>query len=262
MTSQPLVLEVDGAVARVTFNRPDVLNAFDHNSAVALLDTFRQIAGNRAVRVVVMQGAGRAFMAGGDINVFAVPPEQAPAHFKRLLDPFHEAIEIMMGMEIPVVAAVHGAAAGAGFSLAMAADLVIAAADARFTMAYTKLGVSADGSISWSLPRLVGLRKALELAFFSDSIKADEALSLGLVNRVVPAADFASERDALVARLAGGPTIAFGKMKRLLRLSLENTLPQQLRAEEAALMECVVTTDFRSGIEGFQSKTPSLFKGR
>lgn len=262
MSENPVLFEIDGPVARITFNRPDVLNAFDRICALALLEAFRSIEADPGIRVVVMKGNGRAFMAGGDVSTFSVGPEDAPAYFKSLLDPFHEAIEIMMGLDRPVVAAVHGPVAGAGFSLAMAADLVIASSDARFTMAYTKLGVSADGSISWSLPRLVGLRKALEMALLSDLYGAEQALSLGLVNSVVPTDHFEEEAERLVQRLAAGPTIAFGRMKKLLRLSLERTLPEQLRAEEDSLIDCVVTQDFAAGVSAFQKKEKARFTGK
>lgn len=261
MSKDPVLFEIDGPVARVTFNRPEVLNAFDRVCAEALLETFRSIAADPGIRVVIMKGNGRAFMAGGDVSTFSVGPEEAPAYFKSLLDPFHEAIEIMMGLDQPVVAAVQGAVAGAGLSLAMAADLVIAAEDARFTMAYTRLGVSADGSISWSLPRLLGLRKALEMALLSDIYDAGQASSLGLVNSVVATDRLGEETERLVQRLAAGPTIAFGRMKKLLRLSLERTLPEQLRAEEEALIECVVTQDFAKGVSAFQKKEQARFTG-
>jgi 2-(1,2-epoxy-1,2-dihydrophenyl)acetyl-CoA isomerase len=146
--------------------------------------------------------------------------------------------------------------------MAMAADLAIAADTTKFTMGYTKLGVSADGSISWSLPRLVGLRRAMEMALLSDVYGAEDALRFGLVNRVVPAAALADETEALAQRLAAGPTYAFGRMKRLLRQSLQRSLPEQLDEEGKALAQCVVTQDFHAGVAGFLEKRAVTFEGR
>jgi 2-(1,2-epoxy-1,2-dihydrophenyl)acetyl-CoA isomerase len=263
MTDQgPVILERSGAVARITFNRPDVLNAFNRDCAVALLEAVRTIADDEALRVVVMKGNGRAFMAGGDVRTFDVPREEAPALFTSMLEPFHEAMEIMNALRQPVVASVHGAVAGGGFSLAMAADIVIAADDCRFTMGYTKLGLSADGSISWSLPRLVGLRRALEMALLSEIYDAQDALRLGLINRVVPAADLAAETEDLAQRLASAPTIAIGHMKRLMRQSVNHSLKAQMDAERDALVACSVSSDFAEGVAGYVQKRPAIFVGK
>lgn len=259
--ARPVILEREGPVARITFNRPDVLNAFNRDCAVALLDAIKAVATDDALRVVVMKGNGRAFMAGGDVRTFNVPREEAPALFSSMLEPFHEAMEIMNGLRQPVIASVHGAVAGGGFSLAMAADLVIAADDCRFTMGYTKLGLSADGSISWSLPRLVGLRCAMEMALLSEIYDAQEALRLGLVNRVVPAPDLARETEALVGRLAAAPTIALGQMKSLIRQSFDRSLKHQLEAERDALVRCSLTDDFAEGVAGYVEKRQCIFHG-
>src|SRR5882672_4387729 len=156
------------------------------NALSPLLEACRAIEKDPEIRGVLMKGNGNAFMAGGDVRAFPISTTEAPAFFKGILEPFHDAIEIMMALRQPVVAAVHGAVAGGGLSLAMAADLVITADNTKFTMGYSKLGLSADGSGSWSLPRLIGLRRALELALLSDVYGAEDALRFGLVNRVVP----------------------------------------------------------------------------
>jgi len=239
-----------------------VLNAVNLDLATALLGAVRSIQSNPTIRVVLMRGNGRAFMAGGDIATFDQPPEHRAKHFSGLMDAVHAAMEILMGLDQPVVASVHGAVAGAGISVAMAADLVIASEETRFTMGYTKLGVSADGSISWSLPRLVGLRKALEMALLSDVYDAPEALRLGLINKVFAANTLEAETECLVRRLSEGPTVAFGKMKRLMRQSDGRTLPEQLRAEEAALFECIDTQDFASGVRASLNKTRTDFVGK
>ncbi len=261
-TQTPVILQCEGPIARLTFNRPDVLNAFNRECAIALLEACRAIRNNSEVRVVLMRGNGNAFMAGGDVATFQVSPTEAPALFRSMLDPFHDAIEVMMALNKPVVAAVHGAVAGGGLSLALAADLIIAADNTKFTMGYTKLGLSADGSGSWSLPRLVGLRRALEMALLSDIYGADDALRFGLVNRVVPAATLAAETETLANRLAEGPTVALGHMKRLMRQSFERSLNDQLDAEREALVTCALTNDFREGVGAFFSRKSPSFSGK
>jgi 2-(1,2-epoxy-1,2-dihydrophenyl)acetyl-CoA isomerase len=262
MTEKPVLLEFDGPVARVTFNRPDVLNAVNAELAAGLLDACQTIARTEGVRVVLLRGNGRAFMAGGDVSTFAVEPDKIEQHFRSLMDPVHGAIEIMTSLDQPVIAAVHGSAAGAGLSIALAADIVIASEETKFAMAYARLGISMDGSMSWSLPRLVGLRKALEMALLGDVVKADEALRLGLITKVVSAGALTEETESIVNRLAKGPTIALGRTKRLLRGSHARAMDEQLRAEEAALLECVVTDDFSKGIAAFLGKKDAGFSGR
>jgi len=154
------------------------------------------------------------------------------------------------------------AVAGAGLSVALAADFVVAADDAKFTMAYTRIGTTPDGSGTFSLPRIVGLRKALELTLLSDPVDAAEALRLGLVNKVVPAADLARETDALARRLAAGPTAAYGRVKHLLRASFSHTLSEQLHAEREAFIASAGTADFAEGVAAFVNKRPPHFEGR
>lgn len=258
----PLLFECEGAVARIKFNRPKVLNALNVAAADALLEASRTIAGDGRIRVVVISGEGRAFMAGGDIASFRGPKEDASVRLLRLIDPLHAALEILAGLQAPVVASLNGAIAGAGLSLALAADLAIAADNAIFTLAYSKIGTSPDGSSSWSLPRVVGLRKAMEIALLSETFDANEALRLSIVNRVVPAADLAAETEKLVQRLASGPTIAYGQIKSLMRASLGRSLNEQLEAEADAFVECAVTDDFDEGASAFIDKRAPVFKGR
>jgi 2-(1,2-epoxy-1,2-dihydrophenyl)acetyl-CoA isomerase len=260
-TQAPVIFQCDGPVARLIFNRPDVLNAFNQECAVALLEACRAIEKDPEIRVVLMKGNGNAFMAGGDVSTFPISTTEAPAFFKGILEPFHDAIEIMTALRQPVVAAVHGAVAGGGLSLAMAADLVITADNTKFTMGYSKLGLSADGSGSWSLPRLIGLRRALELALLSDVYGADDALRLGLINRVVPMKSLFDEADALVQRLSRAPTVALGQMKRLMRQSFNRSLNDQLEAERDALVACAATSDYREGVTAFVNKKAAVFTG-
>ena len=237
MSSEPVILERAGPVARIRFNRGEVLNALDTPSAEALLNICRQIAADPANRVVVISGAGRAFMAGGDVAEFSGELAERSPRIEGLIAKLHQAIEILTNLRSPVVASVHGAIAGAGVSIMLAADLAIAADNSVINLAYAKLGASPDGSSSWSLPRVVGVRKALEIAMLSENIRADEALRLGLVNRVVAAGALAAETEALADRLAAGPTFAYGKIKHLMRTSLERTLRDQLDAERQSFIE-------------------------
>ncbi|OYX10963.1 MAG: enoyl-CoA hydratase [Rhizobiales bacterium 32-66-8] len=219
------------------------------------------IAGDAAVRVVVLSGEGRGFLAGGDVGRFHAAGANAPQVVEALIGPFHEALRMLTSLRQPVLASVHGPVAGAGLSIALAADLAIAADDARFTLAYSRIGTSPDGGASWSLPRTVGLRKALELALLSDVIDATEALRLGLVNKVVPAAQRVAETEALARRLAEGATFAFGQIKALMRGSFETSLPDQLLAEQQAFQACAATQDFAEGASAFVEKRPALFAG-
>lgn len=258
----PLLFERDGAIARIKFNRPKVLNALNVAAADALLEASQAIAADRTIRVVVISGEGRAFMAGGDIASFRGPKEDASSRLLRLIDPLHAALEILAGLQAPVIASLNGAVAGAGLSLALAADLAIAADNAIFTLAYSKIGTSPDGSSSWSLPRVVGVRKAMEIALLSETFDAKEALRLSIVNRVVPAGDLVAETDKLAQRLASGPTIAYGQIKSLIRNSLDRSLSEQLEAEADAFVECAVTDDFDEGATAFIDKRAPVFKGR
>lgn len=259
---QPVLLKVDGPITRIVFNRPKVLNALSVAAAEAFRAACKSVAADKGNRVVIIAGEGRAFMAGGDISAFAGPAEEVRKRVPTIMEPLHEGLEILAGLPQPVIASLHGPVAGAGMSIALSTDLAIAADTAIFTLAYSKLGTSPDGSSSWSLPRLVGLRKAMEIALLSDVYDAPEAFRLGLINRVVPADDLASETDKLARRLADGPTFALGKAKALLRGSLDNSLHDQMEAEAVAFGACIGTADFAEGVGAFLAKRQPTFKGK
>ena len=189
--ASPLEVTRKGAVVTLRFSRPGALNAVDVPMAEALLEAVRGIAADPSVRAVVLCGAGKGFMAGGDLATLRANPVQGAA---ALLGPLNEAVQVLATLNAPVVAKVHGVAAGAGLSLMLQADFVIAAEGTRFNLAYINLGTSCDVGASWALPRLVGLRNALEIALMGDTLTAPEALRLGLVNRVVPAEHRLPER--------------------------------------------------------------------
>lgn len=254
----PLQVERKGAIVHLCFNRPHALNAVDVPMAHALLDALRTLTGDTTVRAVVLRGAGKGFMAGGDLATLRADPVRGAAD---LLGPLNEALELMAALNAPVIAQVHGVAAGAGLSLMLQADFVIAAQGTRFNLAYINLGTSCDVGASWALPRLVGLRKALEIALLGDTLTCDDAERLGLVNRVVSADQLEAEVSLLAERLASGPTLAYGSMKRLMRTAFDSDLPSQLALEAAAFEQCARTQDFRIGIEAFYDKRPAHFTG-
>lgn len=257
----PVILTVADGIARIHFNRPSVLNAIDEEMAHALAGAVDRVVRDDSVRVVVLSGEGRAFLAGGDVGRFHAAGADAPKVVGNIIDVFHHAVVALVAMPAPVIAALHGAVAGGGMSLALAADLAIAADDTRFNLAYTRIGTSPDGASTYSLPRIVGLRKAMEIALLSDQIDAAEALRLGLVNKVVPAASLAAETDALAKRLAVGPTAAYGRIKHLLRTSYANTFADQLHAERDSFVACAGTKDFAEGVAAFVEKRLPTFRG-
>ena len=255
----PLLLERHGAVATLRFNRPEALNAIDVPMANAFLAAVQSIAADPGVRAVVLRGNGRGFMAGGDLATLRADPVQGAID---ILTPLNAALQLLAQMNAPVIAQVHGAAAGAGLSLVLMADYVIAAEGTRFNLAYINLGTSCDVGASWALPRIVGVRQALEIALLGEAFTADDALRLGLVNRVVPGAELDSATAALAQGLANGPTLAYGAMKRLMRTSMDHTLPEQLAAEKDAFVHCAGTEDFRAGVEAFHQRQSPQFVGR
>lgn len=257
--SAPLLVTRDGGVVEFRFNRPEVLNALDPALANAFREAARGLVGDASVRVVVLAGNGRGFMAGGDISVMRQDPVTNAA---ALIDAMHDGLRALAGLEAPVIASLHGVVAGGGLGVALAADLAIAAEGTRFNLAYANIGTSCDCSNSWSLPRLVGLRKALEIALLSDTFDAAEALRLGLVNKVVPKEALAEETAAWAKRLAGGPPRAYGHLKRLMRESLGRSFDAQLDAERAAFLQCAATRDFAEGTTAFLEKRPPQYEGR
>jgi 2-(1,2-epoxy-1,2-dihydrophenyl)acetyl-CoA isomerase len=262
LSAAPLILEADGPIATITLNRPARLNALDIAMAEAFDAAVNRLAERPDLRVIVLKGAGRGFMAGGDLGVIQRAFTDGPHIVDDMMLPLHRGLVRLAEMPQPVIASLHGPVAGAGMSVALAADLAIAADDAKFTLAYTRIGTSPDGSASWHLPRIVGLRKALEIALLADTIDAHEALRLNLVNQVVPAADLESATATLANRLAAGPTQAYGRIKRLLRESLSRDLPAQLDAEREAFHQGLQTRDFHEGVAAFLAKRPPSYEGR
>lgn len=258
----PVLLTVDDGTAEVRFNRPEVLNAIDVATASAFADAVEAAVVDPAVRVILLSGAGRAFVAGGDLAYFRDAGERAPEAARELIAPIHRAVSRLHEAPQPSVACLQGAVAGAGMSLALATDLAVAADDVAFNLAYVRVGATPDCSASWTLPRLVGLRKAMELALLADTVRAEEALRLGLVNRVVPRAELAEEGRRLARRLAEAAPLAVQGIKRLVCDSLGRSLDEQLAAEEEAFVRGAGTRDFREALAAFFEKRVPRFEGR
>jgi 2-(1,2-epoxy-1,2-dihydrophenyl)acetyl-CoA isomerase len=261
-----VLLDVADGIATVTLNRPQALNALDLAMSEALRDITERVESDAAVRVVVLRGAGEHFMAGGDIKWFHAmldtPAAERRSRFERLIAEVHGSVLRLRRMGKPVVASVQGAVAGFGLSLMNACDLALAADSAYFTLAYCHIGTSPDGGATWGLPRLVGLKQAMEIALLGDRFDAARALELGLVNRVVPAAELEAETQKFAARLAAGPTAAYAKTKRLLNESIDRTLAEQLLAEQDEFAASALTEDFAEGVRAFVEKRKPEFRGR
>lgn len=249
----------DGAVAHIRFNRPQALNAIDRDMAAAFARACKEVQADAAVRAVLLSGEGRAFMAGGDIGEMRADPARAA---EELIAGMHGGIRRLAALDAPVICAVQGAVAGGGLGLMLACDLALAAEGTRLSVAYPAIGASCDCSTSWSLPRVLGLRKAMELALLGDTVDAAQALQLGLVNRVVPAAQLDAEALALVQRLAQGPTRALGSIKKLLRSAAQHSLDEHLDVEAAGFIACTNTGDFHEGTRAFAEKRAPQFQGR
>ncbi len=251
-----------GAVATLTLNRPEVLNALNRDMAVDLLAAIEEVAADDAVRCVVMRGAGRGFMAGGDVAVMQANLDGIEDLINELIGIFHKSVLGLANLPKPVIGSLHGPVAGAGVSLAVNNDYAIAADDAVFMLAYINIATIPDGGSTYLLPRLIGRRKAMELALLSEPLDAQGALEFGLINRVVPTADLEAETMALAEKFARGPTRAYGATKRLINQSFEaESMKAHLSAEQQAFLGCAVTKDFAEGTTAFVEKRRPDFKG-
>ena len=256
-----LCFEQDGNVARVTLNRPDAANALDLQMTRELLHAAIRCDEDPEIRAVLLTGAGRMFCAGGDLKGFAAAGDGLPALLKEMTTYLHAAITRLARMDAPVIAAVNGMAAGGGLSLAVAADLVLAGASAKFTLAYTAAGLSPDGSSTYMLPRLIGLRRTRELMLTNRMLTADEAADIAMIDRVVPDDELMAEASKLAHELAAGPTRAYGAVKKLLHESFNDTLEGQMEREASAIVEMTKTADGSGGIAAFVAKQKPSFTG-
>ena len=250
----PLLFEREGAVAKVTLNRPGAANAIDLSLARELLLTAIACDEDDSIRCVLLTGTGRFFCAGGDVRSFVAAGAALAPLLQELTACFHMALVRFAHMNKPLLTAVNGVAAGAGFSLALHGDLVLCARNAQFTSAYSQLGLSSDGGLSWLLPRLVGLRRAQELLFTNRTVSAEEALSLGLITRIAESESVSEDALRLAQELASGPTVAYGKLRNLLLRSGASSLESQLEEESRAMAEAGRTAQGREGVAAFIAK--------
>ena len=257
-----IVLDREDSLAILRFNRPDSYNALNDRMARELVEAAFEVQEDPAIRALMITGNGTAFHAGGDIKMFVAAKDEIQSMFNKTLTPLHTFISCLIRMPKPVVAAVNGAAAGAGFSIAMACDVVLAREDAVFTVAYSKIGLSPDGSMTYSLTRLVGFRRAMELYLTNRVLTSAEAVEWGLVTRVLPEENFMEEARAFAQQLADGPTHAFGVAKDLFGNSLNHELETQMELEAKGILASTRTEDYREGTLAFVEKRPPNFKGK
>jgi 2-(1,2-epoxy-1,2-dihydrophenyl)acetyl-CoA isomerase len=256
-----LTLERDGALAKLTLSRPDAANALDLEMGKELMHAATQLDEDPDLRAVLITGQGKMFCTGGDLGAMQAAGDGASVYLKELASYLHLAISRFARMRAPVIAAVNGTAAGAGFSMMCATDLAIAADSAKFTMAYTGAGLSPDGSSSYFLPRIIGQRRTFELMLTNRVLTAAEALEWGLVNQVVPADELMPAAEKLAKRLAEGPTHSFAITKKLLVNSAFDSLESQMEQETRGIAECSRTADGREGIAAFLEKRRPVFSG-
>jgi len=262
MTFQYLLFDLTDGVATLTLNRPDAANAIDLDMGRDLMHAAIRCDEDPSIRAVVLRATGKMFCAGGDVKSFAAAGEGLPSVLKELTVYLHAAVSRFARMRAPMVAAVQGMAAGAGFSIAMAADFVVAARAAKFVMAYTGIGLAPDGSSTWVLPRLIGARRTAELMITNRVLTAEEALAWGLVSRVVEDDRVREEADVLARTLASGPTEAYGAVKRLLLESGQNGIETQMEREAQEIATVARTEDARGAIRAFVEKKKPRFSGR
>ena len=247
-------------ILEVRFNRPEALNALN----VAMAEQFEQLCerlvAQSSIRVLILSGNGRAFMAGGDLKAFRETPlEERPHLSRRIIGPLHRGLQVLSQSDVITIAAVHGSVAGAGMSFALFTDLAVAAEDAHFNFAYAKIAASPDCGGSFSLTRLVGMRRAIEIALLSGTLDAKKALEWGLINRVVPADQLRPVSFELAHRLSTGPRRSLAAVKRLLYRATEHSLREQLEAELESFSALSGEADFAEGLDAFFSKRSARF---
>jgi len=259
--SGPVLLAREGAIATITLNRPAAGNAVNLELTAALAKALDVIVDDPVVRCVVLTGSGRLFCVGGDIAAFAAVGEKTSQFLSELATSLHASVSRLAQMAKPLVVLVNGPAAGAGMSLALLGDVVLAARSAHFTAAYGTVGLTPDGGMSWLLPRLVGLRRAQEIILANRRIGAEESAVIGLVTRVVDDAELATAGQALAAQLARSASGALAGARALLAASLQNSLDVQLELEARTIAAAGASADCAEGIAAFLAQRKPQFQG-
>lgn len=264
MTDQPVLYDVTDGVATITLNRPEAMNSLDVATKIALLDAVRKAAGDEGARCVVLTGSGRAFCVGQDLkeHIGILQSSSSDELFRTVPEHYNPIVTAVATMPKPVIAAVNGVAAGAGASLAFACDFRVLADTAGFNLAFTGVALSCDTGASWTLPRLVGRAKAIELLYFPRTIPAQEAEQLGLASTVVPADQLTDEVHSLAGRLAAGPTVAFGAIRRAVAFSAGNDFETSVTFEGEMMALTGATQDHRAAVSSFVAKEKPTYEGR
>jgi 2-(1,2-epoxy-1,2-dihydrophenyl)acetyl-CoA isomerase len=256
---ETITFEQQGKVAIITLNRPDAANGLNYAMSAELVEAARFCKNNNSVRAVVLTATGKFFCAGGDLREMAGYGDEGSARVKALADNLHQSISLFSRMDAPLIIAVNGVAAGGGFSLAITGDLVIAAESAAFTMAYTRAGLSPDGSSSYFLPRLIGLRRAQEMAFTNNKLSAFEALEWGLINRVVADEALLETATEIATDLAKGSLGSHAMIKKLFLSTYNNDLEAQMDAEAVGISQTLGSADGQEGMAAFLEKRAPNF---
>ena len=254
--TEPLYVERVGSASRIVLNRPNAGNTIDEDMAIAFRRAAEELAEDSETRVVLLTGNGALFCGGGDVKAMAAAPDGAAAVIDRITSNLHRGIVALADMPKPLVTVVNGPAAGAGLGLAVLGDIVIASDTAHFTSAYTAIGMTPDGATSWLLPRLIGLRRALEMVMTNRRVSADEAERIGLVTRVVPAADLSGAEREVMEALDRGYVQALGKARWLVETSYSRSLSDHLAIEARAIVEAASKQEGQAGIAAFLNRRP------
>ena len=262
MAFEHILYEIDQGVATITLNRPEVLNSFNRAMAIEVREAFSAASANPVVRAVLLTGAGRAFCAGQDLAEVMPKEGPAPDLGDIVARGYNPIVRTIRQLDKPVVCAVNGIAAGAGANMAFACDFVIAASEASFVQSFSKIGLVPDTGGTFFLPRLVGMARATALMMLADKVNATDAVSMGLIHRVVEGGRLAEEALALARDLAKRPTRGLGLIKRALTASATNGLDEQLALEAQLQAEAGSTADYREGVRAFLEKRPPVFVGR
>jgi 2-(1,2-epoxy-1,2-dihydrophenyl)acetyl-CoA isomerase len=257
--SQDLLVELDNGVISVTLNRPDALNALSRDMLEGLMEAIRTARQDPEIRAMLISGAGRSFCSGGDVKGMG---EAAPPQVYDHIGKLNEVILAMTELEIPIVAAVHGFAAGAGVCLALACDQVVAAEDAKFVLSFSKVGLISDGGGLFFLPRTLGVYRAKELLFNAEPISAATAKEWGMVNRLYPAEQLHQEAMNYAKKLAAGPSRAYSLIKSIANRSLVSDLSAVLEMERSAQSMIATTHDHKEGVMAFVQKRQPRFEGK
>jgi len=259
---QLIDFDVRNNVAHITINREKSFNALNLQAMQELFHIANRCGSDKGVRAAILTGSGdKAFCAGGDVAAFAENPDKVQVLLKEMTAYLHMAISRFARMNAPLIAKVNGVAAGAGLSMAACCDLAICADNAKFTSAYTAIGLTPDGSSTWFLSRIIGSRRAMEMFLTNRTVTAEEALNWGLINQVVSAGELDETVNALAEKLAKGPTLAHGGIKKLIQMSQNDALESQMERETRSIVDLSTSADGIEGVRAFVDKRRPDFRG-